>query len=221
MDLNQVLIALIGVFVMGISAMWLKELKKQEAEKNKSNLAKALMVAGILIVLYPIVFMNENTTNSALVDSTSQVPQTPDGTKEIVIGDDFIKDRIKSDTSYAHYVSRQWYAEAVQKWNDRTFRYDSVELVIEQLQKSIEFYEMAMAHEAMGQALIQQGQIKRGIDEYTRAIEMDPNLGAAYFNRGTAYYILNQPENYCPDWIKALELGVPNAVDATRTYCGY
>ena len=222
MDLNHVLIIVIGIFVAGFSVLWMVELKKAGADKTKKIIAWALIVAGVLIALFPLITDRDpgNLPGTNVGSKASSSASGQDGVKEIVIGDDFIKEKIKSDTSYAHFVARQWYSEAVQKWNDKTYRYDSVDLAIEQLKKSIDFFEMAMAHEALGQALVQKGQIKKGIAAYTRAIEMDPKLGAAYFNRGTAYYILNEPENYCPDWIKALELGVPNAVDATRTYCG-
>lgn len=224
MSLDQILIVIVGVFVAGIGIMWLLDLRKKGQPGNLQLIAIGLSIVGIVILSYPwwnSAGINQNDASNKPAASVNSGPRPGDpGTKEIVIGEDFIKNKIKQDTAYARYVASQWYAEAVQKWNNNIFKYDSVDLVIEQLNKSLDFFELAQAHEALGQAYVQKGLMKQGVVEYTKAIEMDPNLGAAYFNRGTAYYIMGRSDLYCQDWIKALELGVPNAVEATRTYCG-
>jgi Flp pilus assembly protein TadD len=53
----------------------------------------------------------------------------------------------------------------------------------------------------------------------TRAIELDPKNGPAYYNRGIASQMLREEDNSCNDWKKALELGVEGARLVINTSC--
>ena len=50
---------------------------------------------------------------------------------------------------------------------------------------------------------------ERAIENYNKAIELDPNDADAYNNRGLAYYYLEEYERAIEDYNKAIELN-PN-----------
>jgi tetratricopeptide (TPR) repeat protein len=54
---------------------------------------------------------------------------------------------------------------------------------------------MAWAYQGRGTALMQTGKMDRAIADFTRAIELDPQLTWAYYNRGLAFvYTGNEGE---------------------------
>ena len=53
------------------------------------------------------------------------------------------------------------------------------------------------------------GQYERAIQDYNKAIQLNPNYAEAYNNRGWAYYCLKQYGKALKDFEKALELN-PN-----------
>ena len=57
---------------------------------------------------------------------------------------------------------------------------------------------------------------ERSIEDYDRAIELDPNVAAAYYNRGHSYSDLGQYQRAIEDFDKAIELD-PNYAEA-RTH---
>ena len=61
-------------------------------------------------------------------------------------------------------------------------------------------------------------QYNAAIDDFTRAIEIEPNLAEAYFNRGLVrIYSGNKPEGL-EDLSKAGELGLFNAYSLIKKY---
>lgn len=50
------------------------------------------------------------------------------------------------------------------------------------------------------------GQIESAIKDFDKAIELDPSLAEAYYDRGLAYSELNQYEKAIKDYDKAIEL---------------
>ena len=54
---------------------------------------------------------------------------------------------------------------------------------------------------------------QKAIDNYTKAIELNPKDAAAYYNRGRAYYNLGQYQKAIDDYTKAIELD-PNCMEA-------
>ncbi len=50
----------------------------------------------------------------------------------------------------------------------------------------------AEKHNDAGFELFQQGRLEEAVAEFTKAIQVDPNFGVAYHNRGAAYGRLGQ-----------------------------
>lgn len=57
------------------------------------------------------------------------------------------------------------------------------------------------------------------IDNYTKAIELYPYMGDAYFNRGLVLIYLKDREKGCIDLSRAGELGVQDAYGVIKKYC--
>ena len=57
------------------------------------------------------------------------------------------------------------------------------------------------------------------IDNYTRAIELYPYMGDAYFNRGLVLIYLKDKEKGCIDMSRAGELGIQDAYGIIKKYC--
>ena len=57
------------------------------------------------------------------------------------------------------------------------------------------------------------------IDSYTKAIELYPYMGDAYFNRGLVLIYLKDMEKGCIDLSRAGELGVQDAYGVIKKYC--
>ncbi|MCU4139364.1 MAG: hypothetical protein MW690_001296 [Methanophagales archaeon] len=47
---------------------------------------------------------------------------------------------------------------------------------------------------------------EQAIEDFSKAIELNPNYAGAYYNRGIAYAKLNQHERAIEDYNKAIEL---------------
>ena len=57
------------------------------------------------------------------------------------------------------------------------------------------------------------------IENYTKAIEIYPYMGDAYFNRGLVLIYLKDKEKGCIDLSRAGELGVADAYGVIKKYC--
>ena len=57
------------------------------------------------------------------------------------------------------------------------------------------------------------------IQDYTKAIELDPEYADAYNNRGIARLLLEDKDGGCLDLSKAGELGHFKAYDLIKEYC--
>ena len=57
------------------------------------------------------------------------------------------------------------------------------------------------------------------INDYNKAIGLNPNYGYAYYNRGLAKIRLGQKDDGCLDLYKAGELGFAEAYDLIKQYC--
>jgi tetratricopeptide (TPR) repeat protein len=57
------------------------------------------------------------------------------------------------------------------------------------------------------------------IENYTKAIELYPYMGDAYFNRGLVLIYLKDKEKGCIDLSRAGELGVADAYGVIKKYC--
>lgn len=61
---------------------------------------------------------------------------------------------------------------------------------------------------------------KRAKDLATRAIELNPKNGPAFYNRGIALQMLKEEDACCADWKNAYRLGVEGAKAFINTTCG-
>jgi hypothetical protein len=64
----------------------------------------------------------------------------------------------------------------------------------------------ATNHLNQGVSLYESGKYEEAVAEYTKAIELDPKLAAAYYNRGLAYFKMKQYDSALADFNKTLEL---------------
>ena len=64
-----------------------------------------------------------------------------------------------------------------------------------------------------GSELLDKGEYDEAIDEFTKAIEIDPNYAEAYNNRGLAYYYTWEYDLAVADYDKAIEID-PDYADA-------
>ena len=58
---------------------------------------------------------------------------------------------------------------------------------------------------------------QHAVADYTKAIELDPNLAEAYFNRGLALVRLKKTQDGIADLSKAGELGIYKAYSVIKT----
>jgi tetratricopeptide (TPR) repeat protein len=68
-------------------------------------------------------------------------------------------------------------------------------------------------HYKKGAAYVKQGEGDLAIDEYTQAIEIDPQLAEAYVKRGLAYYFRGDIDLAIADYDRAIEID-PQYADA-------
>ena len=67
-----------------------------------------------------------------------------------------------------------------------------------------------IAYSNRGHTYGSQGNLEQAIEDYTRAIELEPNSPLAYSNRGVAYYEQGNLEQAIEDCTRAIELNPNN-----------
>ena len=65
-----------------------------------------------------------------------------------------------------------------------------------------------------------EGDFSGALDDYSKAIEINPKNAKAYYNRGYAKKELPDLKGACDDWKKAAELGVENAAELLKEHYG-
>ena len=60
---------------------------------------------------------------------------------------------------------------------------------------------------------------EEAIKDYDRTIELNPDYGPAYLNRGTIKFDHDDVDGACYDWRKAFNLGIEIANELIRQYC--
>ncbi|MCF0164139.1 MAG: tetratricopeptide repeat protein, partial [Bacteroidales bacterium] len=61
--------------------------------------------------------------------------------------------------------------------------------------------------------------LPESILQYTKAIEINPYIGEAYYNRGLVQIYLKDKEKGCMDLSTAGELGIADAYSVIKKYC--
>src|SRR5687768_15193183 len=67
-------------------------------------------------------------------------------------------------------------------------------------------------------AYYQQQKYYRAVQDYSRAIMIDPNSSTAFYNRGFAFYRSGNHKAAWLDWKRAVELGDPDGDSAIAAY---
>jgi tetratricopeptide (TPR) repeat protein len=70
-----------------------------------------------------------------------------------------------------------------------------------------------------GNNFVQLKKYDEAIVEYSKAIEINNNFKAAYYNRGLVLVVLGQKEKGCLDLRKSAELGEKSATKMIQKYC--
>ncbi|ROL56058.1 tetratricopeptide repeat protein [Bacteroidetes/Chlorobi group bacterium Naka2016] len=83
----------------------------------------------------------------------------------------------------------------------------------------LSFAQTAEEYFLRGNAKVEKGDFRAAIEDYTKAIQINPNYAWAYINRGIAKFNLWDKFGACSDWSKAGELGLKDAYDYIRMYC--
>lgn len=77
----------------------------------------------------------------------------------------------------------------------------------------------SFAYNNLASIAIKNKDFKTAITLSSRAIELDKDNGAAYYNRGIAYQMLKQEDACCADWKKAYSLGIIAAKNIYNSNC--
>jgi tetratricopeptide (TPR) repeat protein len=77
----------------------------------------------------------------------------------------------------------------------------------------------SQAFNNLASVALKQKDYKKAKDMAGKAIELNTNNGAAYFNRGIARQMLREEDGSCADWKKAADLGVSAAKSFMNTDC--
>lgn len=125
----------------------------------------------------------------------------------------------KGSPEEAKYQANRWYEKAVKLWDVSGVQYRLPDSVLSYIDSALFYLQFSEAYNVRGQVLVQKGEISKAVKNYSIAIKLNPEQAQPFFNRGTAYYIMQEMDEACKDWKKAQQLGLPNASMAIATYC--
>lgn len=209
MTANQILISVIGLFFLITGLMYVFHLKKKEdAEKREWTVSWVLVGFGVLMMLIPFLYQIEFSSRNGKVINESEL-----------LGEDAFEGGSLPKITGSYDEAKAAYEKATSLYNYEKKGFDSAEVVLDYLNKSIELYETSEALTARGQLKVQQAKMQQAMPDYDRAIELNPDFGNAYFNRAGLYYILGDVQSACSDWKAAMELGVPNTEEVYNSFC--
>lgn len=100
---------------------------------------------------------------------------------------------------------------------ERTYDYSEAIEEMESARKTLP--DIPYIHYNLGNLYCFSSQFVRSIDSYTKAIELYPYMGDAYFNRGLVLIYLKDREKGCIDLSRAGELGVADSYSVISKYC--
>ena len=100
-----------------------------------------------------------------------------------------------------------------------TRTYDYSEAIDDLVEASKVLDELPYIHYDLGNLYCLSSRLVESIGSYTRAIELYPKMGDAYYNRGLVLVYLKDKEKGCIDLSLAGELGVAEAYGVISKYC--
>lgn len=77
----------------------------------------------------------------------------------------------------------------------------------------------SMVWKVKGNIHLLAGRYNLAIADFTQAINLDSDLGTAYFNRGVAHLLNNNPMTACTDFERSASEGYERALDKQRYFC--
>jgi tetratricopeptide (TPR) repeat protein len=90
---------------------------------------------------------------------------------------------------------------------------------IEPLTKAISITPNEYIYQTRASSFFNLRRLQEAVDDYAKAIAINPKAGQAYFNRGATYLNMQQKSSACADWKTALDLGFTKAGDMINAYC--
>ena len=63
------------------------------------------------------------------------------------------------------------------------------------------------------------GDYDGAIEDYSKALELDPTSSVSYFNRANSKFRKGDKRGACDDWKKAKEFGDETADESIKKYC--
>ncbi len=100
---------------------------------------------------------------------------------------------------------------------ERTYDYTEAIEAMEEAAKALP--DIPYVHYNLGNLYCLSSQFVNSISSYSRAIELYPYMGDAYFNRGLVLIYLKDKEKGCIDLSRAGELGVDSSYSVISKYC--
>lgn len=209
MTANQILIVVIGLFLSVTGVIYLIHLKgsKESSERDKI-VSLVLLIAGVLIAISPVLMDLFYESSSDAIKSKSSN----------LLGADFYQNPVVIEEK-SYEEASELYEKAASKWNVEKSGYDSSEIVMQRLDRSIAKFETAHAYTARGQLKVQLSFFKSALKDYDKALELDPEFGNAYYNRATIHYLMGNNDLACADWKSANDLGVSNTEETLNMLC--
>ncbi len=101
----------------------------------------------------------------------------------------------------------------------RTQKYDYSEAITDMRKASELMGELPHIYYNLGNLLYLSDDIPAAIEMYTRAIELYPAFGEAYFNRGVMQLSIGERTKGCLDMSKAGEMGIEKSYEIIKTHC--
>lgn len=103
---------------------------------------------------------------------------------------------------------------------DQSYKnYDYTSAIHDMTKASVLMPEFPYTYYNLGNLYCLSNDLPESIQQYTTAIELNPYLGEAFYNRGLVLIYLKDKEKGCIDLSKAGELGVPEAYSVIKKYC--
>jgi tetratricopeptide (TPR) repeat protein len=208
MTANQILIIVIGLFLAITGAIYLIHIKgNKEASRREKVVSLVLLLIGVLIMIYPVI-------SNMIFNNSAETKEKASN----LLGADYYQEPIQQDVG-GYEEASALYRKAASKWNVEKSGFDSSEVVMQRLDRSIAIFETAEAYTARGQLKVQLNKFESALEDYNKAVELKPDFGNVYFNRATVYYVMGDIVTACADWKKANELGVPNTEETLKMLC--
>lgn len=105
---------------------------------------------------------------------------------------------VKSPGKARPYINRGYAYGKMQRWNQSIQDFQKVNELFPD-QHATAFYNLGIAYWALGEK-------QKSLDNYSKAIQVDPKNFESYYARGVCFHFLNDPDKAISDYSKTIEL---------------